>query len=58
MKRVAVVYGGWSSERDVSLSSGRQMAAAAREAGYDVIEVDATRDRGVYEAKSHHYRAE
>lgn len=47
MKRVAVVYGGWSSERDVSLSSGRQMAAAAREAGYDVIEVDATRELAV-----------
>ncbi len=44
MKRVAVIYGGWSSERPVSLSSGRQMAAAAREAGYDVVEIDATRD--------------
>lgn len=44
MKRVAVVYGGWSSEREVSISSGTQMAAAARQAGYDVVEVDATRD--------------
>jgi D-alanine-D-alanine ligase len=44
MKRVAVIYGGWSSERPVSLSSGRQMAAAAREGGYDVIEIDATRE--------------
>ncbi|MFN7054508.1 D-alanine--D-alanine ligase [Hyphomonas sp.] len=44
MKRVAVIYGGWSSERPVSLSSGRQMAAAARKAGYDVVEIDATRD--------------
>lgn len=43
-KRVAVVYGGWSSERDVSLSSGREMAGAARKAGYDVIEIDAHRD--------------
>jgi len=43
MKRVAVIYGGWSSERPVSLSSGRQMAEAARQAGYDVIEIDATR---------------
>ena len=25
MKRVAVVYGGWSSEREVSLVSGTQM---------------------------------
>ncbi|MEM6535374.1 MAG: D-alanine--D-alanine ligase, partial [Pseudomonadota bacterium] len=44
MKRVAVVYGGWSSERDVSISSGTKMAAAARAAGYDVTEVDAGRD--------------
>lgn len=43
MKRVAVIYGGWSSERPVSLSSGQQMAAAARKAGYDVTEIDATR---------------
>ena len=44
MKRVAVIYGGWSSERPVSLSSGEQMAAAARKAGYDVTEIDVTRD--------------
>ena len=44
MKRVAVIYGGWSSERPVSLSSGTQMAAAARKAGYDVVEIDVTRD--------------
>ncbi len=44
MKRVAVIYGGWSSERPVSLSSGKQMAEAARQAGYDVTEIDATRD--------------
>ncbi len=47
MKRVAVVYGGWSSERDVSLSSGTQMAEAARKAGYDVVEIDATRELAV-----------
>ncbi len=44
MKRVAVIYGGWSSERDVSLTSGKQMANAARRAGYDVVEIDASRD--------------
>ena len=45
MKRVAVVYGGWSSERNVSISSGTAMANAARETGkYEVIEIDATRD--------------
>ena len=53
MKRVAVIYGGWSSERPVSLSSGRQMAEAARKAGYDVTEIDATRQlaRQLTEAK-------
>lgn len=45
MKRVAVVYGGWSSERDVSISSGEAMAEAARQTNlYDVVEIDATRD--------------
>jgi len=44
MKRVAVVYGGWSSERPVSLSSGTQIAAAARRAGYDVVDIDAGRN--------------
>lgn len=44
MKRVAVIYGGWSSEREISLSSGTQMARAARAAGYDVVEIDAARD--------------
>ncbi|WP_442970458.1 D-alanine--D-alanine ligase [Roseovarius sp. D22-M7] len=36
--------GGPSAEREVSLSSGRECAAALRDAGYDVIEVDAGRD--------------
>ena len=40
MKKVAVVYGGWSSERDVSLSSGSQMLAAAEAAGYDAVGLD------------------
>lgn len=44
MTKVAVVYGGWSSEREVSLSSGQKMAEAARAAGYEVAEVDAGRD--------------
>jgi len=43
MKRVAVVHGGWSSEREVSISSGTQMTRAARAAGYDVVEIDADR---------------
>ncbi len=38
--KVAVLMGGLSSEREVSLSSGRACAAALREAGYNVSEVD------------------
>ena len=41
--RVAVLMGGTSDERDVSLSSGAQVAAALREAGHDVVAVDTTR---------------
>ncbi|WP_210527370.1 D-alanine--D-alanine ligase [Rubellimicrobium arenae] len=42
--RVAVLMGGPSAEREVSLSSGRQCAAALRDAGYDAVEVDAGLD--------------
>jgi D-alanine-D-alanine ligase len=43
-KRVAVLKGGWSSEREVSLSSGRECAKALREAGYDAFEIDVGHD--------------
>jgi len=36
--------GGPSAEREVSLASGRECAAALREAGFDVVEVDAGPD--------------
>ena len=42
--RVAVLMGGLSAEREVSLSSGRECANALRVAGYDVVELDAGRD--------------
>ncbi|MCX8509543.1 MAG: D-alanine--D-alanine ligase [Rhodobacteraceae bacterium] len=42
--KVAVLMGGLSAEREVSLSSGRGCANALREAGYEVVEVDAGRD--------------
>lgn len=45
-KRVAVLKGGWSSERDVSLTSGTECAAALRKAGYTVTEIDLRRDLG------------
>ncbi len=44
MKRVAVLMGGWSAEREVSLSSGRGVAEALRQSGYDVTEIDAQQD--------------
>ena len=40
---VAVLMGGWSAEREVSLSSGRECANALRQAGFKVTEVDADR---------------
>jgi D-alanine-D-alanine ligase len=40
MKRIAVLYGGISAERDVSLSSGRQVITALQAAGYDVQPVE------------------
>jgi len=41
---VAVLMGGPSAEREVSLSSGRECATALRDEGYTVTEVDAGRD--------------
>ncbi len=40
MKRIAVLKGGMSPERDVSLSSGAECAKALREEGYVVTEID------------------
>jgi D-alanine-D-alanine ligase len=39
-KKVAVLMGGWSSERDVSLSSANGVINALRERGYDVTPID------------------
>ncbi len=41
---VAVLMGGWSAEREVSLSSGKGCSAALREAGFTVTDVDAGHD--------------
>lgn len=43
-KHVAVLMGGWSSERQVSLWSGEACAKAAERAGYRVTRVDVARD--------------
>jgi len=42
--RIAVLMGGACAERAVSLSSGRQCAAALRGEGYAVVEIDAGQD--------------
>jgi D-alanine-D-alanine ligase len=44
MTRVSVLHGGISNEREVSLSTGRQVAAALREANYTVSLIDVTDD--------------
>ncbi|MBI2717518.1 MAG: D-alanine--D-alanine ligase [Rhizobiales bacterium] len=42
---VAVLMGGWSAERQVSLSSGGACAHALAEAGFKVVPIDVKRDR-------------
>ncbi|TDT77216.1 D-alanine--D-alanine ligase [Litoreibacter halocynthiae] len=44
IRKVVVLMGGPSVEREVSLSSGRDCATALREAGYEVTELDAGPD--------------
>jgi D-alanine-D-alanine ligase len=44
MKRVVVLLGGLSSEREVSLRTGRAVSDALRSRGYDVVDVDMNRD--------------
>src|SRR5579864_8098336 len=41
-KHVAVLMGGWSAERDVSLRSGAACAAALTRLGYRVTSIDVT----------------
>ena len=44
MTTVAVLMGGWSPEREVSLVSGKACAEGLREGGHTVIEYDVKRD--------------
>ena len=43
--RIAVLFGGTSEERDVSIASGAQVFRALREAGHEVIAIDTARGR-------------
>lgn len=45
-KHVAVLMGGWASEREVSLSSGKACADALERCGYQVSRIDVDRDLG------------
>ncbi|MGB0671358.1 MAG: D-alanine--D-alanine ligase [Rhodospirillales bacterium] len=45
-KHVAVLMGGWSAEREVSLVSGASCAKALQEAGFRVTAIDVQRDMG------------
>ncbi|MBL4906764.1 MAG: D-alanine--D-alanine ligase [Sneathiella sp.] len=44
MKHVAVLMGGWSAEREVSLSSGEACVEALKRCGYTVSAVDVTQN--------------
>lgn len=44
MNHIAVLFGGISAEREVSLSTGAQVVAALREAGFAVTPIEVTRD--------------
>jgi D-alanine-D-alanine ligase len=46
MTRVAVLYGGISAEREVSLSSGEQVIIALRAAGFEVTPIEVGADLG------------
>ena len=43
-KRVGVLYGGLSSEREISLKTGSAIAKALKNQGYHVITIDVGRD--------------
>ncbi len=45
-RHVAVLMGGWSAEREVSLVSGATVSKALADAGYQVTSIDVQRDAG------------
>jgi D-alanine-D-alanine ligase len=53
-KRVGVVYGGISQEREISLKSGLAVADGLKKSGFDVVDIDADRnlDLKLREAKA------
>ena len=56
-RKVAVLMGGWSPEREVSLVSGKACAEGLREGGHQVIEYDVKRDlRALIDSCGRHRR--
>ncbi len=47
-QHIAVVMGGWSAEREVSLVSGAAVAASLKRVGYQVTTIDVQRDMGAF----------
>jgi len=43
-KKIAVVYGGWSSEAEISRKSGKAVANALKQIGYEIYELELSRD--------------
>ena len=43
-KKVALLLGGWSAERQVSLEKGKKVEVALKQAGYDVTVIDVKKD--------------
>lgn len=42
--KIGVFYGGWSSEREISILSGKRVASALRNRGYEILEIDVSQD--------------
>ena len=45
-KRVAILMGGWSAEREVSLVSGAAVSNSLKKSGFQVTSIDVQRDMG------------
>ncbi len=49
-KKIMVLMGGFSAEREVSLESGTSIATALKKKGYEVVEHDLTDSRKLIDA--------
>lgn len=43
-KRIGVLYGGWSEERDISIVTGKAVLNALKDSGYNAVGIDVNRD--------------